>query len=279
MFTTTFNYLDLLYFNKNKAYGSYELRKNYHKRSLLALALVLLGTACIAWVYNYAHTNNATITESHTKKSIVLTEVILPSKKDIVLPERKPTKQPDNKPQAAQSMKKYTDPKVVANDKVLRKDKIDVATLKEDIAAGPKNHTGPSDATLYYPVANKEDNGTGGDKLVVEKIDKPKPVDNKPHRSVNKKPVFQGNVQDYLRSQLKYPPKALEAGITGTVKVEFVVSSTGQISQVKALNAIGGGCEQEAVRVVKSMKGWQPGEKDGIPVDAYFTISVQFKLK
>ncbi len=61
--------------------------------------------------------------------------------------------------------------------------------------------------------------------------------------------------------------------------MEFVVEKDGSISDVKVLRGIGGGCDEEAVRVVKSMPKWKPGKQRGQPVRVYYTLPIDFKIK
>ena len=60
--------------------------------------------------------------------------------------------------------------------------------------------------------------------------------------------------------------------------LKFVVEKDGSISDVKVLRGIGGGCDEEAVRVVKSMPTWKPGKQRGQPVRVYYTLPIDFKL-
>ena len=72
---------------------------------------------------------------------------------------------------------------------------------------------------------------------------------------------------------------ARENDIQGTVAVRFVVDKDGSIGDVEVLRGIGGGCDQEAVRVIKSMPPWKAGKQNGQPVKVYFTLPVKFKLE
>lgn len=98
---------------------------------------------------------------------------------------------------------------------------------------------------------------------------------------VEQMPVFPGGQEkmlDFLSENLKYPDSAKESGIHGTVYISFVVRKDGTISDVKVLRSIGGGCDEEAVRVVKKMPHWKPATQRGKKVDVVFTIPVVFKL-
>ena len=92
-------------------------------------------------------------------------------------------------------------------------------------------------------------------------------------------PGGRGKLMQYLASHIKYPPYAKEAGIQGRVFINFVVEKDGSITAVKVLRGIGGGCDEEAVRVVKSMPKWKPGMQRGKPVRVSFNLPVKFTLQ
>jgi len=82
----------------------------------------------------------------------------------------------------------------------------------------------------------------------------------------------------FMASKTNYPAIAKEANIEGRVIVEFVVERDGQISHLKILRDIGGGCGQEAINVLKNMPKWKPGRQQGVPVRVKYIIPVVFKL-
>jgi TonB family protein len=94
-------------------------------------------------------------------------------------------------------------------------------------------------------------------------------------------PEFPGGKEaltKYLNENIEYPNMAKIAGIQGKVFIKFVVEKDGSISNVKVLRGIGGGCDEEAVRVIKNMPGWKPGKIEGEPVRVVFNIPVNFGL-
>jgi len=98
---------------------------------------------------------------------------------------------------------------------------------------------------------------------------------------VESNPEFPGgeaNLYKYLADNLEYPYEARELNISGKVWVTFVVEKNGSITDVQVLRGIGGGCDEEAVRVVKAMPKWTPGKQRGIPVRVQFVLSVKFTL-
>jgi len=83
----------------------------------------------------------------------------------------------------------------------------------------------------------------------------------------------------YLQESIKYPEEAKELGIQGKVFVTFVVEVDGSITDVRVLRGIGGGCDEEAIRVVKSMPKWVPGKQRGVPVRVQFNLPIKFTLQ
>lgn len=99
---------------------------------------------------------------------------------------------------------------------------------------------------------------------------------------VENDPEFPGGMEalyKYLGQNIKYPQLARDNGITGKVYVTFVVEKDGSIANPKVLRDIGGGCGQEAIRVVKSMPKWTPGKQRGKAVRVQFNLPVNFSLK
>jgi len=82
----------------------------------------------------------------------------------------------------------------------------------------------------------------------------------------------------FLQDNIVYPQMARESGIQGTVYVTFVVERTGAVTDVRVLRGIGGGCDEEAVRVIKAMPKWHPGKQRGKPVRVQFNMPIKFTL-
>jgi len=82
----------------------------------------------------------------------------------------------------------------------------------------------------------------------------------------------------YLRNNLKYPIQAKRMGIEGTVYVSFVVNTDGSVQDVKILRGIGGGCDEEAIRVVRNAPNWNPGKQRGKAVRVKMSLPIRFKL-
>ena len=98
---------------------------------------------------------------------------------------------------------------------------------------------------------------------------------------VEEAPVFPGGEEArtrFLQENIRYPQLARESNIQGTVYVTFVVERNGAINDVRVLRGIGGGCDEEAVRVIRAMPKWMPGKQRGKPVRVQFNMPVKFIL-
>jgi protein TonB len=99
---------------------------------------------------------------------------------------------------------------------------------------------------------------------------------------VEKMPEYPGGIgamHDFLVKNIEFPKTAVETGIKGTVYLYFIVEKDGSISNIKIIRGIGGGCDQEAERVISKMPKWNPGSQRGKPVRVSFNIPVVFDLK
>ena len=109
----------------------------------------------------------------------------------------------------------------------------------------------------------------------------PKPSIAKPLVGAEIMPEFPGGMAAlarYVKRNYVYPKRARNQGVEGTVFVRVVVNPDGSLSNVTVVKGIGYGCDEEAVRIVKGMPNWVPGEHEGIKVPIYKTIPIGFKL-
>ncbi len=106
-------------------------------------------------------------------------------------------------------------------------------------------------------------------------------VENKIFIAVEDDPIFPGGARElfkFLGDNIEYPRIAAEIGVSGVVYLTFVVEKDGSITDIKIVRGIGGGCDEEAVRVVKMMPRWTPGKQRGKPVRVQFQLPVRFVL-
>ena len=82
----------------------------------------------------------------------------------------------------------------------------------------------------------------------------------------------------FLKNNIKYPDLAREVGIEGIVYIGFIVEEDGSLSDIRLLQGIGGGCDEEALRVTRLMPNWEPGLQRNKPVRVKMSMPIHFKL-
>lgn len=120
------------------------------------------------------------------------------------------------------------------------------------------------------------------EEYVAPEIEEEEVVEQEIFQIVEEMPAYPGGevkMMEYISKNIKYPQIARESGIQGRVFVGFVVEPDGSVSNVKIMRGIGGGCDEEAMRVVKSMPKWKPGKQRGKAVRVSYTLPVNFKLQ
>jgi TonB family protein len=108
-----------------------------------------------------------------------------------------------------------------------------------------------------------------------------KPDKNGVYQIVEEMPQYPGGekaMMEYVAKNVAYPQEARDKEISGRVFVSFVVEKDGSIGEVKVMRGIGGGCDEEAVRVIKGMPKWKPGKQEGKPVRVSYMMPINFKL-
>lgn len=81
----------------------------------------------------------------------------------------------------------------------------------------------------------------------------------------------------YLRHELTYPDQAKEFEISGTVKISFIIETDGKASNIVILNSVGGGCDNEAIRLIQNLN-WIPGVKNDSLVRTQTTQDITFRF-
>lgn len=107
-------------------------------------------------------------------------------------------------------------------------------------------------------------------------------TEDKPMYSVEQMPQFPGGEEEllkFIKDNLRYPNTAAEAGIEGRVTIRFVVSRTGEVTDVTVLRGLDPACDAEGLRVIKMMPTWTPGRQDGRNIPVYYTLPIVYKLR
>lgn len=90
-------------------------------------------------------------------------------------------------------------------------------------------------------------------------------------------PGGQRGLTKFIDENLNYPAAAKANRIRGRVYVSFVVERNGDINGLQVIRGIGGGCDEEAIRLLRSTAPWKPGTVSGKPVRTAFTMPVTFQ--
>jgi len=249
---------DIVFENRNRMYGAYILRKMYNKEVVRAL-IISIAIMVAGLAYPLASSYRA----NNTGRSIgIIDETIFmpkaPDKAEI------PDTPPPPPPSTDTEKKIMFIAPTVTNDDVPD----DIISLNQDDLNMISTNE-PVNATEEPVVVKKDD--------IIEVIDISDPV-----IFAEEMPSFPGGDGERLRflsDNIQYPQLASENGIQGTVYVQFIVNSTGEITDAKILRGIGGGCDEEALRVVNAMPRWHPGKQNGKNVRVLFSLSVSFRLQ
>ena len=246
---------EIVFENRNKNYGAYFLRKAYNKyvtRALLISAAAIFLAAIIPFiVFKQARSVNV-------DKNVGAEFANLNQPKN----EDAPPPPPPPPPEAMEQKIKFTAPVVTAD-------------TTEDKGMLNQDDLNQKSATTA-PISEESD-------IVVEDTKKTQVIEQAAPilLIVEVMPSFIGGEEalyKYLGENIKYPQVARETNISGIVTVQFVVETDGSITQVKLLKDIGGGCGEEAMRVVTTMPKWNPGKQNGTAARVQYVLPVKFSL-
>jgi len=173
-----------------------------------------------------------------------------------------------------------------AADPALDKEAVRVVSLLPKWSPGKQNG---KNVNVYYtlPIVFKlqgaettKDNKKADDKEVVV-VGYGASDKDAPYTKVDEMPQYPGGeeaLMKHILGNLKYPKTAKDKGIEGRVIIRFVISKTGEVTNVEVLRGLYPDCDNEGVRVIKSMPNWTPGKQDGKEVPVYFTIPIVYRL-
>lgn len=261
----TADYLDIVYDNRNKAYGSYALRKYADRRMMQAFYMIAAGIIAFS-IWTFIAHRLRPVVELPTVISCPITPIdVTPIKQEVPKPK---TPEPTPPPAQAPTVKNLP-PVIVPND-IVTVAPVSIDSL-EGRESGPVDYIGEPDGSV---VATTTKPGTGAG---MEPVVPPAPAEPRVWSEVM--PAYKGDMYAFLSRNIRYPAAAKNSGITGKVLIRFVVNEDGRIHDAKVLRGIGGGCDEEALRVVNAMPAWNPGMQNGNPVKVYFTLPISFMLE
>ena len=272
---------DIVFEGKNKEFGAYVLRTDSVSRHNKAVAYVLgvlivilaLLILSISGVFSRSDDDEIAVSteqeiatfdaQDEEEEEIEEEQVKIEEPEEIIAPEEVANEQ------------RITDLLIVEDDKFEKEKEV---KTQEDMTKN-EAQAGVIDITEGTNDLNKQ--------VVREQViqeTKPKEVEDKVYNiaMVEQKPEFPGGeaaMYKWLSDHINYPVAAAEEGVQGRVVVEFVVSKTGNVENVRVLRGRHPALDKEATRLVKSMPKWQPGRNNGQPVKVTYTLPITFKLQ
>jgi len=268
-------WLDLVFADRNKSYGAYDLRNHYGNNMMKALAITVLGITVAAISFTVAFKHDV-VPDTTTTVINITKPIIQPPKVDKVHEakvETQPKKSTPAKPvtpaQSNVTTKKFLPP-VLTNDPVTTEppklnpsDQISSVDFKADPTkpAGTLLDAGVTPGKETGPPANVEGPA----------------VDNSIHLGVDVMPEPFGGAAawaKFIQRTLRYP----ETDMEGRVTISFIVEKDGHLSDIQILKGISAELDREALRVLKLAPAWKPGKQNGQPVRVKYTIPIVFQM-
>ena len=261
------DYLDILFEGRNKAYGGYELRRNYPQR--VRNSLFIIG-GLFALVMGYTAYANMHKTVKQ-KPVISMTTVTLAEPPPMEPNKPKPPPPPPAPPPPAKPTVKFTPPVIKKDEQVKEEEKPTPPDPTKHEQSGPTTQAGDVNGSdLAPPTTAPTGNGAPVEQPKTDQI----------FKYVEQQPAFKGDLGGWLKDHLEYPDAAREAGNEGKTYVQFVVSEDGSISAATVVKSSGfPALDAEALRVVRMMPKWTPGRNNNQPVKVYFTQPIGFTLE
>lgn len=266
--------LDIIFADRNKAYGAYQLRRSYGKYLGRALGVGMLLIVFFFMLPTLLSIVSGAMEDD--KPMDVIAELGPPPDIDPNTPPPPPPPPIETPPPPTRSTVEFVPPVVKKDEEVAEEEPPNIEEIIETKAdVGSETKQGNDEALPAI-----EDNPS--ELEVVEAP--PPPVEDKTYEmfDIQKPPTFPGGEQalmKYLSENIQYPPLARENNIQGKVVLTFVVDKNGQVTDVNIIKDLGGGTGKEAVRVVKGMPRWSPGEANGHAVKVRYTLPVSFRLQ
>lgn len=241
---------EIIFENRNKEYGAYDLRKRYNSTECYSiLGGIAIFTSLVIGL-TFAIENDGV---ANVDPGIIIVKID-PIDPRLLKPEE--PAMPVMKPVQNDML-----PPVIISDT-----SIDATTMV-------------ATAGLINTVQNRN---VGDTNFVITDQPTYVPVEPEPVISVEEMPTFPGGDEALLKliaETIKYPEEAVNNGIQGRVTLRFVVAADGSVKKVEVIRSVYPLLDQEAVRVVSNLPKWKPGKQNGQPVPVWFFVPVTFRLK
>ena len=251
---------EIVFDNRNKAYGAYFLRQITRRNTFRALVVM---TGMSALLTGFTFVDFGSLLNKNDEASI---ERVVTLTEPPPLDEAAPPPPPPPPPPPVRPTTRFVEMVVKKDEEVVEEDLVAQTDIKTDIATVTQE--GDEDADIVIETAPVVTQAP-----VVEK--------KKVYDFIEQMPEYPGGTKklyDYLYANIEYPRMARDNGVEGTVYLKFIVDEKGEVSDVQLLRGIGAGCDEEAMRVVRNMPNWTPGKQNGAPAAVWYKLPIKFSL-
>ena len=261
LFKKNVDFDDLIFENRNKAYGAYLIRRGYNSAvviSIFAASLIVSTIILIPYFQTLGRLHHPGQQRAVRFVEVKMDKMEIP-KEDIIIPPAPAPPPPNTQPNI-----RYVAPVIV--DTVMPSEKPQPSVA--DVLA-----SNPNEDQLSVSGTGKTDElltGHEGDKS------------DEPFIFVEVKPTFKGGdiekFREWVQKKAVYPQLAQDNGIQGKVTLTFVVERDGSVTNVKVVKGVDKLLDDESVKAIESSPKWSPGLQRGRPVRVRFYIPLVFSF-
>ncbi len=281
---TSKEWRDIVFADKNREFGAYQLRKDSDKRHNMAMLWLIVGLVVVlAMLFGYSKYSDYRA-EKAALEAKEKAEKMLAAQLEAAEEETPEEEQPEEQkfeqeipqvPEEVLATVQVTQIAIVDADKVKNEIMTQEEQQQDNTARGVVNQEGSNDADKFQAVKEQV-------QVVEEVKEVKKPEPEEIFVAVQQPAEFKGGqaaLMKWLSNNIRYPESAQANGISGRVIVKFVVEKDGSIGSPTIAKGVDKDLDTEALRVVRKMPKWQPGKNNGQPVRSYFTLPVTFRLQ
>ena len=281
---TSQEWRDLVFADKNKDFGAYELRRQSDKRHNMAVLFTVVGLIVVFILilayskYSDFRAEQEQLALQEQREKMAAAELLQQEEEE---PEPEPEEVEEQKmemeipeiPEEVLATVQVTQIAIVDADKV-QNEVMDMEEQKEDnTARGVVNQEGSDDVDKFEAVKEQ---------VIVKEPEPEKPKEEEIFVAVEQPAEFPGGqaaLMKWLSQNIRYPEAAQQNDIQGRVVVKFVVEKDGSVGHAEIARGVDKDLDREALRVVNKMPKWQPGKNNGVAVRSYFNLPVTFRLQ
>ena len=280
---TSQEWRDLVFADKNKDFGAYELRRQSDKRHNMAVLFTVVGLIVVFILilayskYSDFRAEQEQLALQEQREKMAAAELLQQDEEEPE-PEPEPEEQKMEMeipeiPEEVLATVQVTQIAIVDADKV-QNEVMDMEEQKEDnTARGVVNQEGSDDVDKFEAVKEQ---------VIVKEPEPEKPKEEEIFVAVEQPAEFPGGqaaLMKWLSNNIRYPEAAQQNDIQGRVVVKFVVEKDGSVGHAEIARGVDKDLDREALRVVNKMPKWQPGKNNGVAVRSYFNLPVTFRLQ